>query len=148
MVTGRSGWARWAGAVAVGHRFGCSPTAAANRRPAGSLDGTVDLHTRRARLLLTAGTVVVAGASTVVALAAGTAAADEPGRCAQHVNVREHPAATSRIVALCEAGTPVVLGEERAGWVRLDELGGWISTGHVTTSGAAGRGDGVAGLVR
>ncbi len=103
----------------------------------------MDLQTRRARLLLTAGTVVVAGASTVVALTAGTAAG-EPGRCAQHVNVREHPAVTSRIVALCEAGTTVARGEERAGWVRLDELGGWISTDHVTTAGPAERLDGAA----
>ncbi len=107
----------------------------------------MNLHTRRARLLLAAGTLVVAGSSTAVALTAGAAAAAEPGRCAQHVNVREHPTATSRIVALCEAGTPVALGEERAGWVRLDELGGWISTDHVTTAGPTDPADGVVGLV-
>ena len=90
----------------------------------------MNLHTRPVRLLLATGAVVVAGTSTFVALA-GTAAADEPGRCLQNVNVREYPTTTSRIVALCEAGTQVVTGEERDGWVRLEELDGWAAAGYV-----------------
>ena len=60
-----------------------------------------------------------------------TASADEPGRCLQNVNIREEPDAESRIVALCEAGTKVELGEERDGFVRIDELGGWASKDYV-----------------
>ena len=99
----------------------------------------MNLHTRPARLVLAAGTLVVACASTVVALTTGTAAADEPGRCVKDVNVREHPAATSRIVALCEGGTRVVRGEERIGWVRLDELDGWVGADQVAPADPAAR---------
>ena len=60
--------------------------------------------------------------------AAGTASADEPGRCLQNVNVREEPDVDSRIVAMCEAGTKVEIGAERDGFVRTStNLGGWAS---------------------
>ena len=85
---------------------------------------------RPARIAAAVGATVAAGATAMLAVTA-TAAADEPGRCLQNVNVREEPDAESRIVALCEAGTKVELGEERDGFVRIDELGGWASKDYV-----------------
>jgi hypothetical protein len=85
---------------------------------------------RPARIAAAVGATVAAGATAMLAVTA-TASADEPGRCLQNVNVREKPDAESRIVALCEAGTKVELGEERDGFVRIDELGGWASKDYV-----------------
>ena len=85
---------------------------------------------RPARIAAAVGATVAAGAAAMLAVTA-TASADEPGRCLQNVNVREEPDAESRIVALCEAGTKVELGEERDGFVRIDELGGWASKDYV-----------------
>ena len=85
---------------------------------------------RPARIAAAVGATVAAGATAMLAVTA-TASADEPGRCLQNVNVREEPDAESRIVALCEAGTKVELGEERDGFVRIDELGGWASKDYV-----------------
>ena len=73
---------------------------------------------------------VATGAAVMIAMST-TASADEPGRCLQNVNIREQPDAESRIVALCEAGTEVALGEERDGFVRVDELGGWAAGDYV-----------------
>jgi uncharacterized protein YraI len=87
----------------------------------------MNLRTRHARLVAAVGAVVAAGTTTFLAMAAGTASADEPGKCTENVNIREEPNTTSRIVAMCEAGTQVMLGAERDGWVRLDALGGWAS---------------------
>ena len=87
----------------------------------------MNLRSQPVRLAAAVGAVIAAGTTTFFALAAGTASADEPGRCTQNVNVREEPDATSRIVALCESGTQVMLGAEQDGWVRLDEQGGWAS---------------------
>ena len=69
----------------------------------------MNFRNRPARVAAATGAVVVAGAATMLAVAAGTASADEPGRCVQNVNIREEPDAQSRIVALCEAGTQVKL---------------------------------------
>ena len=91
----------------------------------------MNLRNRPARVAAATGAVVVAGAATMLAVAAGTASADEPGRCLQNVNIREEPDAQSRIVALCEEGTQVKLGAERDGFVRIDELGGWASKDYV-----------------
>lgn len=91
----------------------------------------MNLRTHPVRVVAAVGAVVAAGTTTFLALAAGSASADEPGRCTQNVNVREEPEATSRIVALCEAGTQVMLGAERDGWVKLDSLGGWASMDYV-----------------
>ena len=85
---------------------------------------------RPARIAAAVGATVAAGAAAMLAVTA-TASADEPGRCLQNVNIREEPDAESRIVALCEAGTKVELGEERDGFVRIDELGGWASKDYV-----------------
>ena len=91
----------------------------------------MNLRNRPVRLVAAIGAVLAAGTTTFMALAAGTASADEPGRCTQNVNVREDPEADAKIVALCEAGKQVKLGEERDGFVHLDELGGWASKDYV-----------------
>lgn len=97
---------------------------------------TVNLRSRHARVAAAVGAVVAAGTPTFMALTAGTASAAEPGRCTETVNVREDPGPDARIVALCEAGKEVELGEERDGVVRLDELGGWAATDHVKADGS------------
>ena len=107
----------------------------------------MNLRSQPVRLAAAVGAVIAAGTTTFFALAAGTASADEPGRCTQNVNVREEPDATSRIVALCESGTQVMLGAEQDGWVRLDEQGGWASKEFVkadepTSGSSSGSGSG------
>ena len=105
----------------------------------------MNFRNRPARVAAAAGAVVVAGAATMLAVAAGTASADEPGRCTQNVNIREEPDAQSRIVALCEAGTKVQLGDERDGWVHIDELGGWASKDFVKPDEPSARSDSSSG---
>jgi uncharacterized protein YraI len=90
-------------------------------------DETMNFRTQPVRVAGAVGAVIAAGTTTFLALATGSASADEPGRCTQNVNVREEPDTNSRIVALCETGTQVMLGAEREGWVKLDSLGGWAS---------------------
>jgi uncharacterized protein YraI len=90
-------------------------------------DETMNFRTQPVRAAGAVGAVIAAGTTTFLALATGSASADEPGRCTQNVNVREEPDTNSRIVALCETGTQVMLGAEREGWVKLDSLGGWAS---------------------
>jgi uncharacterized protein YraI len=89
------------------------------------------LRTRPARVVAAVGAVLAAGTTTFMALAAGTASADEPGRCTQNVNVREDPDPHAKIVALCERGKQVKIGDERDGFVHLEELGGWASKDYV-----------------
>ena len=99
---------------------------------------------RPARVVAADGATVAAGAAAMLAVATA-ASAEEPGRCLQNVNLREAPDAESRIVALCEAGTEVALGEERDGFVRVDELGGWAAKDYVKadeTSSSDDRSDG------
>ena len=98
----------------------------------------MNLRNRPVRVAAAVGAVLAAGTTTFMALAAGTASADEPGRCTQNVNVREDADATSRIVALCEEGTKVTLGAERDHFVWLDKLHGWASTDYVQADKAAG----------
>ena len=105
----------------------------------------MNFRNRPARVAAATGAVVVAGAATMLAVAAGTASADEPGRCVQNVNIREEPDAQSRIVALCEAGTKVQLGDERDGWVHIDELGGWASKDFVKPDESSARSDSSSG---
>jgi hypothetical protein len=92
---------------------------------------------RPARVAVAVGATLAAGTVTMLAVTT-TASADEPGRCTQNVNVREKPDASSRIVALCEEGTRVKLGEKRAGFVRIDELGGWAAEGYVKADARSG----------
>jgi hypothetical protein len=102
----------------------------------------MNLGTHPARAIAAVGAVVAAGTTVVIALTVGTASADEPGHCTQNVNVREEPDATSRIVAMCEEGTAVMLGSERDHFVFLDKLHGWASKDYVkpdeTAAGAHG----------
>ena len=85
---------------------------------------------RTARVAGAVGATVAAGAVTMLGVTA-TASADEPGRCLENVNIREEPDTDARIVALCERGTRVELGEDRDGFVRIDELGGWAAKDYV-----------------
>ena len=105
----------------------------------------MNLRNRPVRVAAAVGAVLAAGTTTFMALAAGTASADEPGRCTQNVNIREEPDAQSRIVALCEAGTKVQLGDERDGWVHIDELGGWASKDFVKPDESSARSDSSSG---
>jgi virulence-associated protein VagC len=87
----------------------------------------MNLSTRSTRTVAAVGAVVAAGTATFMAVAAGTASADEPGHCLQNVNVREEADVNSRIVAMCEAGTQVTIGPEKEGWAYLENLRGWAS---------------------
>jgi uncharacterized membrane protein YgcG len=94
------------------------------------------LLNRPGRVAAVVGAVLAVSAATTMAFVA-TASADEPGRCIANVNVREKPDVNSRIVALCEAGTEVQVGETRDGFVRLTDLGGWSAQQYVTVNGSA-----------
>lgn len=95
------------------------------------------LFDRPGRAAAVVGAVVAVSATAAVALVSGTAAADEPGRCTDNVNVRSEPDIASRIVALCEAGTEVKVGEARDGFVQLTNLGGWAAQEYVSVNGRA-----------
>ncbi|OLT20347.1 hypothetical protein BJF78_35555 [Pseudonocardia sp. CNS-139] len=92
------------------------------------------LLNRPGRAAAVVGAVLAISAGATVALVS-TASADEPGRCIENVNVRENPDIDSRIVALCEAGTEVQVGETRDGFVHLTDLGGWSAQQYVTVNG-------------
>ncbi|MEJ3654887.1 SH3 domain-containing protein [Actinomycetes bacterium KLBMP 9759] len=82
------------------------------------------------------GAVIAVGAAALMALAAGTATAAEPGQCVENVNVREQPRTDAKIVALCEAGTAVQVGENRDGFVQLTDKGGWAAQEFVRVNGS------------
>jgi uncharacterized protein YraI len=94
----------------------------------------------KARLVAVAGAVAATGATTVMALVSGTAAAapdaTTAGRCTDNVNVRAMPDVNSDIVAVCERGQAVKVGEARDGFVRLADLDGWASAKYVSTGAA------------
>ncbi|MFC4946448.1 SH3 domain-containing protein [Pseudonocardia sp. GCM10023141] len=97
---------------------------------------------RPGRAVAVVGAVVAVSATTMMALIAGTATAAptapaEPGRCTQSVNVRSEPDIASRIVAVCEAGKQVKVGETRNGFVKLTDLSGWAAQEYVSVNGAA-----------
>ena len=94
------------------------------------------LLNRPGRAAAVAGAVLAVSAGAAMAIAAGTASAEEPGRCTDNVNVREEPAADARIVALCEAGKQVKVGERQGDFVKLAELGGWAAAQYVSVDGA------------
>ena len=81
--------------------------------------------------------VVSVSATAAVALVSGTAAAQEPGRCTENVDIRSEPDITSRIVALCESGTAVQVGEARNGFVQLVDFGGWAAQEYLSVDGSA-----------
>jgi hypothetical protein len=109
--------------------------------------GTLNMKTptslfdRPGRAAAVVGAVVAVSATATVALVAGTATAtptdDESGRCTKNVNVRAEPDVTSRIVALCEQGTEVQVGESRHGFLQLTNLGGWAAQEYVSVNGHA-----------
>lgn len=92
---------------------------------------------RPGRAAAVVGGLVAVGASTVLALAAGTATAAEQGRCTDNVNVRSEPSMSAPVVGVCQRGTSVPLGERRSGFVELPSLGGWASDQYVSTSAPA-----------
>ena len=95
------------------------------------------LFDRPGRAAAVVGAVVVVSATAAVALVSGTATAAEPGRCTKNVNVRAQPDIESKIVALCEQGTEVQVGESRTGFLRLDNLGGWAAQEYISVNGQA-----------
>ncbi|WP_372463021.1 SH3 domain-containing protein [Pseudonocardia kujensis] len=76
-----------------------------------------------------------------MAVLAGTASAATTGTCTDNVNVREEPAADAAIVAVCDRGTEVQVGETRNGFVKLENLDGWAVKDYVKTNGAASGSD-------
>ena len=98
----------------------------------------MNLSTRSTRTVAAVGAVVAAGTATFMAVAAGTASADEPGHCLQNVNVRAEADVNSRIVAMCEAGTQVTIGPEKEGWrtSRTSAAGRRATTSRPTGPGA------------
>jgi hypothetical protein len=99
------------------------------------------LFDRPGRATAVVGAVVAVSATAAVALLSGTAtatpSAEQPGRCTKNVNVRAEPDTTSRIVALCEEGTAVKVGEARDGFLRLTNLGGWAAQEYISVNGRA-----------
>ena len=87
----------------------------------------------------------MAGAATMLAVAAGTAVGRRARPLHAERQLREEPDAHSRIVALCEAGTKVQLGDERDGCVHIDELGGWASKDYVKPDEPRARSDSSSG---
>jgi uncharacterized protein YraI len=89
---------------------------------------------RPARAAAALGALVAAGAVTLVATM-GTANAAGAGRCIDNVNVREQPDISSQIVAVCERGQAVQVGETRDGFVELTDLKGWAAQEYVSVDG-------------
>jgi uncharacterized protein YraI len=81
------------------------------------------------------GTVVAVSAVGAMALVAGSASADVPGRCTVNVNVRAEPSINARIIALCEAGTQVQVGQSRDGFLQLTNFKGWAAQQYVSVNG-------------
>ncbi|MGH3569673.1 MAG: hypothetical protein ACRDRH_27410 [Pseudonocardia sp.] len=92
---------------------------------------------RPGRVAAVVGAVVAVSATSLIAFLGGTAAAAEPGKCVENVNVREQPDATSKVVALCEAGRTVEVGATRGDFVELVDLKGWAAKEFISIGGAA-----------
>jgi uncharacterized protein YraI len=101
------------------------------------MKASTSLSYRPGRAAAVVGAMVAVGATGLMALVAGTAAASEPGRCTQNINVRSGPDANAPVVTQCEAGSGVRVGETRQGFVQLTDLGGWASTQYVAADGGA-----------
>src|SRR5688572_7017685 len=89
---------------------------------------------RPGRLAAVVGAVAAVSATSMLAIVGGASAA-EPGRCVETVNVREEPDINSPIVAVCEAGTEVMTGQSRNGFVQLSDLDGWAAQQYVSING-------------
>ena len=81
------------------------------------------------------GAVVAVSTTAAMALLAGSASADVPGRCTVNVNVRAEPSTDARIIALCEAGTQVQVGESKNGFLQITNLKGWAAQQYVSVNG-------------
>jgi uncharacterized protein YraI len=81
------------------------------------------------------GAVVAVSAAATMALVAGSASADVPGRCTVNVNVRAEPSLDAKIIALCESGTQVQVGESKDGFLKLTNLKGWAAQQYVSVNG-------------
>jgi uncharacterized protein YraI len=92
---------------------------------------------RPARAAAALGALVAAGAVTLVATM-GTANAAGAGRCTDNVNVRSEPDISSKIVAVCERGQSVQIGQTRDGFVQLTDLKGWAAQEFVSVDGHVG----------
>lgn len=90
---------------------------------------------RPGRVTAAVGGVLAVGAAGLMAVLAGTASAATTGTCTDNVNVREEPAADADIVAVCDRGTEVEVGETRNGFVKLENLDGWAVKDYVKTDG-------------
>lgn len=92
---------------------------------------------RPGRIAAVVGAVVAVSATTLMAVVAGSAAADEPGRCVENVNVRSTPSLSAEIIKVCEQGTAVQVGETRNGFVELTDLNGWAAQEFISVNGQA-----------
>ncbi|WP_181784138.1 SH3 domain-containing protein, partial [Pseudonocardia pini] len=92
---------------------------------------------RPSRVAAAVGGAVAVGAAALMAVLAGTASAATPGVCTDNVNVRAEPKADAKIVAVCDRGTKVQIGEEKDGFVELENLGGWSVKEFVKADAAA-----------
>lgn len=90
---------------------------------------------RPGRIAAAVGAVVAVSATTLMAVVAGSAAADEPGRCIENVNVRSTPSLSAEIIKVCEQGTAVQVGETRNGFVELTDLNGWAAQEFISVNG-------------
>ncbi|MCW0214884.1 MAG: SH3 domain-containing protein [Pseudonocardia sp.] len=102
---------------------------------------------RPGRAAAAVGGMVAVGAATLMALLSGTASAATAGTCTDNVNVRSEPSATAEIVAVCDRGTTVQIGEKRNGFVKLENLDGWASAKYVKAN-ADGATEGTTGTNR
>jgi hypothetical protein len=100
---------------------------------------TVRRMGHRARVAALVGAVVATGAVALMAVVSGTAAAapaaGQSGRCVDNVNVRAEPDPTADIVAVCERGQAVQVGETRDGFVHLLDLDGWSAQQYIAVGG-------------
>jgi hypothetical protein len=92
---------------------------------------------RPGRAAAAVGGVLAVGAAGLMAVLAGTASAATAGTCTDNVNVRQEPRADAPIVAVCDRGTKVQVGETRNGFVKLENLKGWAVKQYVKTNDGA-----------
>ncbi len=100
---------------------------------------TVRRMGHRARVTAVVGAVAATGAVTLMAVVSGTAAAapatGQAAHCVDNVNVRAEPDPAADIVAVCERGQSVVVGETRDGYVHLLDLEGWSAQQYISVNG-------------
>jgi uncharacterized protein YraI len=102
------------------------------------LQGPVAAIRRHGRAVAVAGAVVAVTAATFMTVAVAEAAPGA-GTCIDNVNVRSAPKADASIVALCERGTHVKVGETKNGFVELPTQKGWAAQEYVEVDGRTPR---------